>query len=110
MHSALQGDQSRTCSCCQAGWSERVGAGVELGACLSLQDADKKGLGTISENVKVLAEKARANKLSPAEFQVWGVETAKLWQVDNELSNARCWCPEMQIAFPQIMPSKSTLL
>lgn len=35
-----------------------------------MQDADKKGLGTISENVKVLAEKARANKLSPAEFQV----------------------------------------
>jgi pyruvate dehydrogenase E2 component (dihydrolipoamide acetyltransferase) len=34
-----------------------------------VKDADKKGLGTISENVKVLAEKARANKLSPAEFQ-----------------------------------------
>jgi hypothetical protein len=110
MHSALQGAQSRACSCCHAGWSERVGAGVEIGACLSLQDADKKGLGTISENVKVLAEKARANKLSPAEFQVRGVETAKLWQIDTEFSNSIRWCPEIQIAFPQPMHSKSTLM
>ncbi|GAQ89040.1 hypothetical protein KFL_004810130 [Klebsormidium nitens] len=34
-----------------------------------VKDADKKGLGTISENVKVLAEQARANKLAPSEFQ-----------------------------------------
>lgn len=31
-------------------------------------DADRKGLVAISENVKVLAEKAKARKLAPAEF------------------------------------------
>ena len=35
-----------------------------------LQDADKKGLATISEEVKKLADKARENKLRPEEFQV----------------------------------------
>lgn len=35
-----------------------------------LQDADKKGLGTIAEEVKQLAHKARDNSLKPADYEV----------------------------------------
>ena len=38
---------------------------------LVLQDADKKGLGTIAEEVKQLAQKARDNSLKPADYEVW---------------------------------------
>jgi pyruvate dehydrogenase E2 component (dihydrolipoamide acetyltransferase) len=42
-----------------------------------LQDADKKGLGTIAEEVKQLAQKARDNSLKPADYEVWNRST--LW-------------------------------
>ena len=35
-----------------------------------VSDADLKGLGTLSKEVKALAGKAREGKLSPAEYQV----------------------------------------
>lgn len=38
-----------------------------------MQDADKKGLSAISEDVKNLAKKARENSLKPAEYEVWTV-------------------------------------
>jgi pyruvate dehydrogenase E2 component (dihydrolipoamide acetyltransferase) len=38
---------------------------------LMLQDADKKGLGTIAEEVKQLAQKARDNSLKPADYEVY---------------------------------------
>lgn len=34
-----------------------------------VKDADKRGLADIANAVKTLAEKAKAGKLSPAEFQ-----------------------------------------
>lgn len=36
-----------------------------------VQNADKKGLSTISEDVKNLAKKARENSLKPADYEVW---------------------------------------
>jgi pyruvate/2-oxoglutarate dehydrogenase complex dihydrolipoamide acyltransferase (E2) component len=36
-----------------------------------LQDADKKGLGTIGEEVKQLAQRARDNSLKPQDYEVW---------------------------------------
>jgi pyruvate dehydrogenase E2 component (dihydrolipoamide acetyltransferase) len=36
-----------------------------------LQDADKKGLGTIAEVVKQLAQKARDNSLKPEDYKVY---------------------------------------
>lgn len=35
-----------------------------------IKDADKKGLAMIANSVKSLADKAKENKLQPAEFQV----------------------------------------
>jgi len=35
-----------------------------------LQDADKKGLSTIAEEVKHLAEKAKDNSLKPEDYEV----------------------------------------
>jgi pyruvate/2-oxoglutarate dehydrogenase complex dihydrolipoamide acyltransferase (E2) component len=35
-----------------------------------LQDADKKGLGTITDDVKSLAGKARSNTLKPNDYEV----------------------------------------
>lgn len=36
----------------------------------NLQDADKKGLSGISEEVKKLAQKARENSLKPEDYEV----------------------------------------
>ena len=35
-----------------------------------LQDADKKGLSSISEEVKKLAQRARENSLKPEDYEV----------------------------------------
>lgn len=35
-----------------------------------LQDADKKGLSSISEEVKNLAQKAKENSLKPEDYEV----------------------------------------
>jgi len=35
-----------------------------------LQDADKKGLSTIAEEVKCLAQKAKDNSLKPEDYEV----------------------------------------
>lgn len=40
----------------------------------SLQDADKKGLATITDDVKVLAGKARSNTLKPNDYEVCHIE------------------------------------
>lgn len=40
----------------------------------SLQDADKKGLATITDDVKVLAGKARSNTLKPNDYEVCHME------------------------------------
>jgi pyruvate dehydrogenase E2 component (dihydrolipoamide acetyltransferase) len=40
-----------------------------------LTKAETKGLATLSNNVKELAEKARAGKLSPQEYQVREIES-----------------------------------
>jgi pyruvate dehydrogenase E2 component (dihydrolipoamide acetyltransferase) len=42
-----------------------------------VKDADKKGLSTISEDVKVLAGKARSNTLKPQDYEV-GYENQEL--------------------------------
>lgn len=58
---------------------ERMGGELGWWGGVGVQDADKKGLAGISEDVKRLAEKARENKLKPDEFQVgvhrtwWGL-------------------------------------
>lgn len=39
-----------------------------------LQDADKKGLATITDDVKVLAGKARSNTLKPNDYEVCHLE------------------------------------
>lgn len=36
------------------------------------QDADKKGLGTIAEEVKQVAQRARDNSLKPEDYEVYG--------------------------------------
>lgn len=41
----------------------------DLSSCI-LQDADKKGLSSISEEVKKLAQKARENTLKPEDYEV----------------------------------------
>lgn len=38
-----------------------------------MQDADKKGLSTIGEEVKQLAKKAKENSLKPQDYEVIGV-------------------------------------
>jgi len=38
-----------------------------------MQDADKKGLSTIGEEVKKLAKKAKENSLKPQDYEVIGV-------------------------------------
>lgn len=40
----------------------------------NLQDADKKGLSTISDEVKKLAQKARDNSLKPEDYEVGCVQ------------------------------------
>lgn len=36
-----------------------------------LQDADKKGLATIADEVKQLAQRAKDNSLKPEDYEVW---------------------------------------
>jgi pyruvate dehydrogenase E2 component (dihydrolipoamide acetyltransferase) len=44
-----------------------------------LQDADKKGLSTIGEEVKQLAKKARENSLKPQDYEVIEVSRSFLF-------------------------------
>lgn len=44
---------------------------VEILTLFARQDADKKGLGTIAEEVKQLAQKARDSSLKPADYEVY---------------------------------------
>ena len=41
-----------------------------LNYCECIQNADKKGLSTIAEEVKILADKAKKNSLKPADYEV----------------------------------------
>ena len=47
----------------------------------NLQDADKKGLSKIAEEVKQLAQKARENSLKPEDYEVKFVFWLKLEDV-----------------------------
>ena len=38
--------------------------------CCATQNADKKGLSEIAEDVKTLADKAKKNSLKPADYEV----------------------------------------
>lgn len=43
-----------------------------------MQDADKKGLSTIAEEVKILAQKAKENNLKPEDYEVHRITTVML--------------------------------
>lgn len=55
-----------------------------------LQDADKKGLSMISEEVKNLAEKAKQNSLKPEDYEVLGMFIANLRFFSIELNECIC--------------------
>jgi pyruvate/2-oxoglutarate dehydrogenase complex dihydrolipoamide acyltransferase (E2) component len=50
-----------------------------------LQDADKKGLSRIGEEVKQLAQKAKENSLKPEDFEVRIVVLCSLLLMDGLL-------------------------
>jgi len=52
----------------------------------NLQDADKKGLSKIAEEVKQLAQKARENSLKPEDYEVkfvFVIKTRRFLLVDT---------------------------
>lgn len=52
---------------------------VALISCAQImQDADKKGLSTIAEEVKILAQKAKENNLKPEDYEVHRITTVIL--------------------------------
>lgn len=47
---------------------------------MNLQDADKKGLSKIAEEVKHLAQKAKDNSLKPEDYEVGSMFYGSYWQ------------------------------
>lgn len=49
---------------------------------VSMQDADKKGLSKISEEIKHLAQKAKDNSLKPEDYEVTALPS-NWWSIDG---------------------------